>query len=326
MPVNGMPMRLLSTGSAMGLAQIVFCSSVQMRAGVWLRTGMVLEKMSLVGKQQHTLEEVASLVSMASPARRKLTDQTSFDASGSEITADSEISISEAQSTDLDDTARSDDVPDHTAVTHVELGSVEAIKLVIEGTKAVNIGRVMNFEQFSSAVKSTLFIVDALLMDLRKAHRFISGDIVNNLKKMQKAMECTNTSCAEDMVLNEIQMGIKYKNSGREAFLWLKRSLVFIYTASKYTACYPEYSIQKCVRDAYNDTLAPCHGFKAHAVRFMMNGVPERKTFLSRLGHEENEVQNDLRVWLNDLRPILEHITHFCTSNRLEKVSKCQKL
>eukprot|EP00189_Rhodosorus_marinus_P000311 CAMPEP_0113964014 /NCGR_PEP_ID=MMETSP0011_2-20120614/6861_1 /TAXON_ID=101924 /ORGANISM="Rhodosorus marinus" /LENGTH=375 /DNA_ID=CAMNT_0000976183 /DNA_START=26 /DNA_END=1153 /DNA_ORIENTATION=+ /assembly_acc=CAM_ASM_000156 len=335
--IDARGMRLLCVGSVVGLAQAVLLPTVGVvRKGVWLKTDepmlpdvSVLEEKDRSSKKDLMASSVvgssvtASSVTTSGMHHGKASDGCSWseaevsncDMSASEVTADSDSGYDQ-----------DDDIEKTIDLLRVDIGKVEALSLVIQSTKAVDIGRVLCFESFSEAAKNTLYVVDALLMDMRKAHQFVSGDIVNNLRKVSRAVASTNTNCIEDMVLNELQMDVKYKNSGREALLWLKRALVFIYTSTKYIVERPHHALVKNAKDAYNEKMAACHGFKAHAVRFMMNGVPERSVFLSRLGSDEKQVIEDLGIWVESLRPILEHLCNFCTKNNLERIAKIQEL
>eukprot|EP00190_Bangiopsis_sp_CCMP1999_P003007 CAMPEP_0198729636 /NCGR_PEP_ID=MMETSP1475-20131203/20264_1 /TAXON_ID= ORGANISM="Unidentified sp., Strain CCMP1999" /NCGR_SAMPLE_ID=MMETSP1475 /ASSEMBLY_ACC=CAM_ASM_001111 /LENGTH=402 /DNA_ID=CAMNT_0044492329 /DNA_START=113 /DNA_END=1320 /DNA_ORIENTATION=- len=282
-------MRWLSAGSIVGLAQAVLINAIDVHRGVLLRAGLELaeeqptpsvhpdraeqpQQMPPMPQMPQMLppidprkkQAIRSMpevgadapAAVLSPYRLKPMDSSSdsdgirSDYSMSEVTADSEVTSSELASDEY--VPQADSVP-HACleVDRVDLGKVDAMKLVMESTRAVAVGRVLPFEQFSAAVRNLLYIVDALLMDMRKAHQFISGDIVNNLRKVEKAMQSTNTECMEEMVLTEVQMGVKYKNSGREALLWLKRTLVFIYTCSTFAA-ERDCALVKSVKDAYN--------------------------------------------------------------------------
>mmetsp|Transcript_51946 Transcript_51946/g.127539 ORF Transcript_51946/g.127539 Transcript_51946/m.127539 type:complete len:220 (+) Transcript_51946:230-889(+) len=72
-------------------------------------------------------------------------------------------------------------------------------------------------------VGEILSFVQALLASMRNVREGVENDVLNNVRKIRVACETSSATTLEEMVRRELERSIKYRDSGREALLWLKR-------------------------------------------------------------------------------------------------------
>uniref|UniRef100_A0A7S3ELB8 Glycolipid transfer protein domain-containing protein n=1 Tax=Rhodosorus marinus TaxID=101924 RepID=A0A7S3ELB8_9RHOD len=103
---------------------------------------------------------------------------------------------------------------------------VDAIKLAGEVT-AVEDG--IEHDMFATATADGFNkIIDALLTGMMPAHGIVRRDTRTNLQKIEEGCSKIGKSNLREMVEAEIAQSVEWSNSGREAVLWLKRTLQFL--------------------------------------------------------------------------------------------------
>mmetsp|Transcript_11735 Transcript_11735/g.35755 ORF Transcript_11735/g.35755 Transcript_11735/m.35755 type:complete len:280 (+) Transcript_11735:3-842(+) len=181
-----------------------------------------------------------------------------------------------------------------------------------------------------AAEKGLLSVVDALLTGMIPAHSLVRRDILGNIQKIERSCRKAGVKTLEELVGTEIETQQRYSGSGREALLWLKRTIQFVLRAvqmfvDEVNSRKDDFHMADIVKKAYNSTLAPTHGIRAHAFRLFLNGVPSRGAFLGRLGKDPNQALLELEVWQQAFEPVAESVVDFVTENGLEHYNQLQR-
>eukprot|EP00188_Purpureofilum_apyrenoidigerum_P001846 Plantae.Rhodophyta-Purpureofilum_apyrenoidigerum.ctg20673.p1 GENE.Plantae.Rhodophyta-Purpureofilum_apyrenoidigerum.ctg20673~~Plantae.Rhodophyta-Purpureofilum_apyrenoidigerum.ctg20673.p1 ORF type:complete len:240 (-),score=38.81 Plantae.Rhodophyta-Purpureofilum_apyrenoidigerum.ctg20673:319-1038(-) len=182
-----------------------------------------------------------------------------------------------------------------------------------------------DLDGLDKAVYSVLEVFDALLGGSGPAHGIIVSDIRCNLQKIRRGAESVGATSAEDMALREVAKSVLYRDSGREALLWLKRTLQFIRKTVLFAVDDPhDENLGRAIKSAYNETLAPCHGLRAHAFRLFMNGAPTKSEFFRRMEATSDVAVLALHKWLDLSRPVITSFSDVCNNLAIENQRKCQ--
>jgi len=182
-----------------------------------------------------------------------------------------------------------------------------------------------DLDSLDRAVHCVMEVLDALLGGGGPAHGIISGDIKSNLYKIRRGAERVGAKDAEEMARKEAASGVPYRDSGREALLWLKRTLHFIRKTVLFAVDNPhDENLCRAIKSAYNETLAPCHGLRAHAFRLFMNGAPAKSEFFRRMGASPDLAVLALNKWLDLSKPVITGFSDVCNGLSIENQRKCQ--
>ncbi|KAJ8908225.1 hypothetical protein NDN08_008316 [Rhodosorus marinus] len=201
---------------------------------------------------------------------------------------------------------------------------IDAIKLAGEVT-AVEDG--IEHDMFATATDDGFNkIMDALLTGMMPAHGIVRRDTRANLQKIAEGCRKIGISNLREMVEAEIAQSVEWSNSGREAVLWLKRTLQFLCFALrdfvKSEKESSERQLKHIIKDAYNRTLSGVHGFKAHAFRLFLKGVPPASVFMSRLGDNPAVVVKALELWEKTYAPVVQQMASISRDFGLEECKR----
>ena len=172
------------------------------------------------------------------------------------------------------------------------------------------------FEEFcNSAIKlSTLY--QAVLGD-NFVCKILNSDIVNNTRDSLSAWikESRDSKTVEEFLKSQIEIhtlnGIESNHgSGVVKFLWVVRSVNFIFNFIENVAFVSEENLYESILDAYNRSLRPYHGFTKHTIAMMaIRLVPSKTKLISNLGFSDIETGiNSLREFISISRPCISRI------------------
>ncbi|KAJ8908125.1 hypothetical protein NDN08_008220 [Rhodosorus marinus] len=181
---------------------------------------------------------------------------------------------------------------------------------------------VATVEDLRGAVDGLVTVVEALMKGAGPAAGIVVGDMTGNLKKIEKSALVNGVKTVTEIVEKETDLDAYYRDSGREGLLWLKRTLQFFWKSIDYCIADPDdRNLSRVLKKAYNETLAGCHGFRAHAFRLLMNGAPSKTEFFRRMGGgiASNEVVVlGLRKWTELSRPVICEYIDLCNNISIE--------
>uniref|UniRef100_A0A7S3A6B6 Glycolipid transfer protein domain-containing protein n=1 Tax=Rhodosorus marinus TaxID=101924 RepID=A0A7S3A6B6_9RHOD len=201
----------------------------------------------------------------------------------------------------VDDRGRAEELP--SIVKEVEKESSRANKIIESWFDVATV------EDLRGAVDGLVTVVEALLKGAGPAAGIVVGDMTGNLKKIEKSARVNGAETVPEIFEKETDRNAYYRDSGREGLLWLKRTLQFFWKSIHYCIADPEdRNLSRVLKKAYNETLAGCHGFRAHAFRLLMNGAPSKTEFFRRMGGgtlSDEIVVLGLRKWTELSRPVI---------------------
>lgn len=77
----------------------------------------------------------------------------------------------------------------------------------------------------------------------------------------------------------------------------------------------PNDELSASFRSAYGNTLKPHHGFLIKPVfSAAMSAVPYRKDFYAKLGDDQEQVQREMKAWLDALERLVAILKEFLAS------------
>ncbi|XP_021604253.1 glycolipid transfer protein 3 isoform X2 [Manihot esculenta] len=97
-----------------------------------------------------------------------------------------------------------------------------------------------------------------------------------------------------------------------KAFVWLTRSLDFTVALLQRLVKNPDQEMEEAVKDSYNITLKPWHGWiSSAAYRVALKLIPDTKSFINLLKPKDENTETlieDMETFISLLVPILEEI------------------
>ncbi|XP_021604254.1 glycolipid transfer protein 3 isoform X3 [Manihot esculenta] len=109
-----------------------------------------------------------------------------------------------------------------------------------------------------------------------------------------------------------------------KAFVWLTRSLDFTVALLQRLVKNPDQEMEEAVKDSYNITLKPWHGWiSSAAYRVALKLIPDTKSFINLLKPKDENTETlieDMETFISLLVPILEEIHPTLTLYRLDKL------
>ncbi|KAJ8902330.1 hypothetical protein NDN08_006737 [Rhodosorus marinus] len=178
--------------------------------------------------------------------------------------------------------------------------------------------RFIELHTFSNAVLSFTLALNALGGWL-PINSFVQNDIINNVRKTNLACKRVNAATLQEMVAEEMAKGVEWSGSGREALLWLKRTLQFSRRVLVYCVKFPDVSLQDDIQRSYREALAPCHNWAVRPIfGLCLRAMPSRETFLERLGPSKGETLGEIDAFLACFNPIVASIVTYFNEAGLE--------
>ncbi|KAJ8908126.1 hypothetical protein NDN08_008221 [Rhodosorus marinus] len=183
-----------------------------------------------------------------------------------------------------------------------------------------------SIEVFEKAYQAVIGVFDSLLKGMLMSG-MVKGDNEKNLEKLVLAARRVGAGTVREMIQNEISSGVALRNSGREALLWMKRTLQFVRLIIRNAVAEGfEKGLASVTKSAYDKTLAPCHGLNARGFKFAMNGMPKKRVFFERLSSDTATVQNELSAWLYCSYPMISNLVVEFNNLQIENVMTCQQV
>mmetsp|Transcript_10296 Transcript_10296/g.31481 ORF Transcript_10296/g.31481 Transcript_10296/m.31481 type:complete len:373 (-) Transcript_10296:249-1367(-) len=178
--------------------------------------------------------------------------------------------------------------------------------------------KLVEIHTFSNAVLELTNALEALGGWL-PVHSFVKNDIINNVRKVNRGCKRVEAETLQEMVSCELEKDVEYLESGREALLWLKRTLQFVRRMLLYCHELPDKSLSDAVTRAYKEALAPCHNWAVRPIfGVCLKAMPNRKTFLERLSKSEMESLMGIKKFLEHSNPVISTIVTFFNELKIE--------
>jgi hypothetical protein len=103
---------------------------------------------------------------------------------------------------------------------------------------------------------------------------------------------------------------------------WLNTNITFCYSGLEFTSlaishnmATPNDELSTSFRNAYGNTLKPHHSFLIKPVfSAAMSAVPYRKDFYAKLGDDQEQVQREMKAWLDALEQLVAILKEFLAS------------
>lgn len=143
------------------------------------------------------------------------------------------------------------------------------------------------------------------------AFRPVKSDIAGNIKKLRdrQLAKPLESETVQSLVVNELKEGT---HRASEGLLWLNRGLDFTSKAIALNLDNPNEELSVSFRAAYGDTLKPYHSFVVKPIfSAAMSATPYRKDFYSKLGDDQERVEQQGKEWLKALRELVDIIKEF---------------
>lgn len=153
-------------------------------------------------------------------------------------------------------------------------------------------------------------------------------DIFKNIQRLEVLCESDPTSYSNlvEIIKKEaVERSAKRGDSCSKALVWLTRSLDFTAALLQKLAVDPRASMDEVVRDSYEITLKPWHGWiSAAAYKVALKLVPDTNTFTSLLmakwDQDIDTLEDEIQALISLLVPLLEDIHSLLRSNGLERL------
>ncbi|KAH8594403.1 glycolipid transfer protein domain-containing protein [Bisporella sp. PMI_857] len=162
--------------------------------------------------------------------------------------------------------------------------------------------------EFLEAAESLTTLFDVLGS---VAFQPVKADMLGNVKKIRDRQLAApaESETLQELVLNELKTK---KHVATEGLVWLVRGLEFTSIALSQNLTKSSEELSASFRDAYAETLKPHHSFFVKPIfSAAMSAVPYRKDFYVKLGEDENQVVEQLKVWLAALTELISVLKEF---------------
>ncbi|KAH8738748.1 glycolipid transfer protein [Cryptosporidium ryanae] len=145
----------------------------------------------------------------------------------------------------------------------------------------------------------------------------LKNDIINNTRCSLDVWtrESSDSKTVEDFLRSQIEIhtlsGIEEnQSSGVIKFLWVVRSINFIFNFIENIIFVSEESLYESILDAYNRSLRPYHGFTKYTIAMMaIKLVPNKTELINNLGFSNIEAGiNALKELIFISRPCITHV------------------
>ncbi|KAJ4802276.1 Glycolipid transfer family protein [Rhynchospora pubera] len=152
-------------------------------------------------------------------------------------------------------------------------------------------------------------------------------DIQKNIQRIEdfNANDKSRSSSLTEIILKETDDGtVRKANSCTRALIWLTRSINFTVALLETLINSPNLTLEETVKDAYNNTLKPWHGWiSTAACKVALKLIPEREYFISLLlgkCKDFEDLKEDIRNMMSMLQPPLDEMNSLLAKHELEKL------
>ncbi|KAJ9146162.1 hypothetical protein P3X46_028466 [Hevea brasiliensis] len=152
-------------------------------------------------------------------------------------------------------------------------------------------------------------------------------DINQNVQRIE--MQCDSdpslySNLVEILKKESDEANARKGASCSKAFVWLTRSLDFTVALLQRLVKDPDQEMEEAVKDSYNITLKPWHGWiSSAAYRVALKLIPDTKAFINLLKRKDENndtLAEDMETFISLLVPILEEIHSILIFYRLDKL------
>ncbi|XP_021641206.2 glycolipid transfer protein 3 isoform X2 [Hevea brasiliensis] len=164
---------------------------------------------------------------------------------------------------------------------------------------------------------------DAALIPTRP-FLYVCNLVIQVLDKIGPTMAVLRQDINQNVQKESDEANARKGASCSKAFVWLTRSLDFTVALLQRLVKDPDQEMEEAVKDSYNITLKPWHGWiSSAAYRVALKLIPDTKAFINLLKRKDENndtLAEDMETFISLLVPILEEIHSILIFYRLDKL------